>query len=433
MKKMKKLFALGLAGCMTLAALTGCGSKETGGTSQGAGSTQAQSGAQSTDNAAPYKIAVATIHEGESWEIQKAYFEKEVGPALNMEFMFSEKLADANGLVDFMEQAYASGCVGMINLVTSNDAVAQGARKAEEWGMWFVTQNSSLNEDVAELTYNLGHCGASATGMGDAYTKAFAELLGDGEDHSVFVFSGAAVGGAIGQGAASHYYTVQGILEAMQDQYNLTYEKSVDDIINNQNPGEVATDNDKVKIYVYPGVDVAAAITAAQTQFQTGGYDTFAAVFSYSAFTNAIADVEQSLNKNIKIIGTASIEQQTATGFTTQDSQGDTVLNAAIVNPLNNANAVCAVLLYNALTGHAEAMKDNGKAVLFEVQPWVCMSAETYEGIGQLDTSSETYVVNAEDLKALCVEINEGLTFADIEQKLTDLADVDAVIDAKLK
>ena len=379
-----------------------------------------------------YKIAVATIFEGESWEIQKTYYEKELASALNMNFMFSEKLSDANGLVDFIERAYASGCEGVISFVTSNDAVAQGARKCEEYGMYFITQNSALNKDVANLPHNLGHCGASATGMGKAYEAAFEKLLSDGQNHSLFIFSGAAVGGAIGQGAASHYYSVQGMLEAMQKVYGLKYSKSIDDIINNQNPGEIETGNSNIHIYIYPGYDASAAAKAAQTQFQTGKYDTFAAVFSFSAFSNVIADCEKSLGKNIKVIGTASIEAQTTTGFTSKDQFGDSVLSAAVINPLNNANAICAAIMYNALTGHADAMKDNGKAILFKVDPWACSSAEVYAGIQKLDQSHETYVVNADDIAKLLCEKDSSVTWKTMEAKLIELGDIDAIIAAKL-
>ena len=379
-----------------------------------------------------YKIGVGTIHEGETWEIQKAYYENEVGPALNMEFMFSEKLSDANGLVDFMDQAYAAGCDGIISFVTSNDAVAQGSRKAEEMGIWFVTQNSALNTDVQTVEHNLGHCGASATGMARAYSEAITDLLSDGEYHSIFIFSGAAVGGAIGQGAASHYYTVEGILEAMQEKYGLVYESSIDDIINNQNPGEVATGNPNVKIYIYPGTNVTAALTAVQTQFQNGPYDMFAATFRYSSFTNALADVEKSTGKNIKILGTVSIEKQTSTGFATKDTFGDSVLNAAVLNPLNIQNGMCAVIMYNALTGHADAMKADGKTILFKVEPWFCKDAETYEKISVLDTTHETYILNADDLHALCIDRNPSVTYKDIEAKLAELADINSIIANKL-
>ncbi len=435
---MRKIIALCISLSLMMTALVGCGgstsSSTTAATTAAAAEAETTAVVEEPTATEPYKIGVATIHEGESWEVQKKYFEEEVGPALNMEFVFSERVTDAAGLIQFMETAYAAGCVGILSMVTSNDAVAQGAQRAEEWGIWFVTQNSARNDEVATLSYNLGHCGASATGVGDAYAKAFAELLGDGEDHSIFVFAGAAVGGAIGQGAASHYYSVQGILEAAQAQYGLTYANSMEDMINNQNPGEVAlSGNDNVKIYLYPGLDVAAATTAAQTQFQNGGYDIFAAVFSYSQFTNVLSDVEQSQSRDIKVVATAPIEAQTLTGFTTQDSQGNGILNAAVINPLNTQNAICSVLLYNALTGHADAMKNGGETILFKVDPWVCMDAETYEGISQLDTSSETYVMNADDLHELCVDRNPDVTYEDIEAKLAELTDIDAIIADKLQ
>lgn len=417
---MKKIGIAILAISLSAMLIVGCSKQNSSGSSSG--------GAK----AEKYKIALATIHEGEIWEIQKKYFEEEVGPALNMEFMISEKLSDANGLVDFMERAYAAGCVGILSYVTANDAVAQGARRAEEWGMWFITQNSALNKEVADIPHNLGHCGASARGMGTAYGRAFNEILNDGKDHSLFIFSGAAVGGAIGQGAASHYYSVQGMLQAMQNRYGLTYDKSIDELINNQNPGRVNTGNPNVNIYIYPGLNPADATVAAQTQFQNGNYDIFAAVFSYSAFMNALSDVEKNQNRNIKVIGTASIEKQTATGFETKDSHGDTMLNAAVINPLNVQNGMAMAILYNAITGHADAMKDNGQAVLFNVEPWSCMNAETYEGISKLDKSADTYVINGADLKNLCIENNSSVTFRTIENRLEELADVNKIIAEKL-
>lgn len=415
---MKKIGIGILAFACAAMLFVGCSKKE----SSGSGAAKAEK----------YKIALATIHEGEIWEIQKKYFEEEVGPALNMEFMISERLQDANALIDFMERAYAAGCVGILNYVTQNDAVAQGARRAEEWGMWFITQNSAINKEVADIPHNLGHCGASATGMGSAYERAFDDILNDGQNHSLFIFAGAAVGGAIGQGAASHYYSVQGMLQAMQKRYGLTYDRSIDAIINNQNPGRVSTGNPDVNIYIYPGLNPADAAVAAQTQFQNGSYDIFAAVFSYSSFANALSDIEKSQNRNIKIIGTASIEKQTATGFSTIDSQGDTLLNAAVINPLNVQNGMAMAILYNAITGHADAMKDGGQAVLFKVEPWACMGATVYDGISKLDKSPATYVINGADLKNLCIENNPSVTFRTIENRLSELADVNKIIAEKL-
>ena len=138
---MKKLAKIMLSASLAFG-LTACSGSGNNGSAQGG----------SGDSGKPtekYKIAVANIHEGESWEIAHKYMDEVVGPTLNMEFIYSEKLADANGLINFMDQAYAAGCVGVINMVIQNDAISQGAHKAEDLGLWFITENSAYVEEVS--------------------------------------------------------------------------------------------------------------------------------------------------------------------------------------------------------------------------------------------------------------------------------------------
>ena len=375
-----------------------------------------------------HKIGVANVHEGENWEIAKTYLETVIAPTYNFEFIISETLSDANGLIAFMEQCYAAGCDGITNLVTSNDAISQGAHKAEELGMYFVTQNSAWVEDVAELSRNLGHCGADPVAVGTAYKEAFKEYLSDGQPHSVILFEGAAVGGDKGQGAASHFYSAVGVLEAFQEAYGLTYDKPIADLVNQQDPGEVNTGNPDIHIYLYPGRNPGDAVTALLPVFQTGTYDIFAAVFSFAAFTNAISDVETSLGKDIKVIGTAQIEKQTKTGFETLDPTGDTVLNSAILNDLSLACAINCIELKQAFDGHAEAMKDNGKTVLIGVRSWAVNGKDVYEKIEKLNTSADMYILTAEDLLHYA---EAGITWKDLDSLLAELASVDVLLARK--
>jgi len=375
-----------------------------------------------------HKIGIATVHSGESWEIAKTYLDTVVGPAFNWEFVYSEVLSDANGLIAFMEQCYAAGCDGMINMVTSNDAISQGAHKAQEWGMWFVTENSAYVEDVSTLSYNLGHVGAGPEAVGAAYKKAFANYLSDGQPHSVILFEGAAVGGDKGQGAASHFYSASGVLEAFQEAYGLTYEAPIADLVNNQNPGEVKTGNPDVHIYLYPGRNPADAVTALSPVLQSGTYDIFAAVFSFAAFTNAIDEVEKASGKDIRIIGTAQIEKQTKTGFESKDSTGDTVLNSAILNDIPLALGIKCLMLKAAFEGRADAMKDNGKTVFMGVRSWAVNGAETYAKMEKLNTTPELYILSKDQLEKFD---KEGTTWKDLDNFLEEISDVEKLLTLK--
>lgn len=412
---MKKLLTI-LLSLLVVFTLAGCnnGSGE-GGNGGGEGGNTA---------AGPYKIGVATIFEGETWEIQRRYFEEELAPLFNMEFLFSERINDDNALMDFIDQAYAADCVGIINFRTQQEPVAQAARKCQEYGMYFVTQNSKLTEEVADLEYNVGHCGADPIKMADQYKVLFKDLLSDGEPHSIFLYSYAAVG----QMAASHYYSTAAILEAYQEAYGLTYDMSIDELVNRQEPGPVNTGRDDVKIYLYPGLQPDEAVVAAQAQLQTGEYDTFASVASFNLFTSMIDDIEKAQNRDIRIVGTIYLDDYSKTGFETKDSLGNQVLTAGILNPVCPADGVNALELYNALNGGNDAMKENGKAVLLGVGPFIVKDAETYAGVGKLDSSHETYVLNSDDLKPLMVTENPNVTYKDIDAALHQIADVDYVL-----
>lgn len=374
---------------------------------------------------APYIVGVATIFQGSQWEIQKKYYEEELGPKLNMEFVFSEVINDADGLITFMENAYAQGAQGVINYRTN--AISQGATKAQELGIYLVNIASRLPAEVKdniELTYTVGNVGASVVGIGNAYSSAIENVLNDGSNHSIVVLTGAAVG----QAAASHYFSTYAILEGMQAKYGLTYDSSIEDLINNATPTEIETGNPDIKIFLVPGLDVATLTNTISPKLQSGEYDVLATVLPYTNYTSLVAEVEQAKNIDIKIIGTTSIEPQTATGFSTLDKFGGSILNAAILNPLNVANGTAALMMFNALEGNVELMKvDGDKPVQLFVNPWVAFNAESYEQISKLDTSSETYVLTGDELLSYA-----GKNYTELEKLLLRLADLDAIIKNKL-
>ena len=404
---MKKIITLLLAIAMIFS-LVGCGSSET----------------ETTNETHVIKVGVANIMTGENLEAIKNYYNNEVAGTLNMEFMISEGLSnDASGLVDFIDKAYAAGCEGIINMITGTEAVDQGAQKCEQYGMWFATNNSAVATNVSGLEHNLGHCGADPVGMEEAYKKAFTEICSDGENHSVFMYTCAAPG----KTAASHYYSAVGVLEAMKEVYGLTYEESVEDLANKQEPGEVKHDKmDSIHIYLCPGMDFSnfgQYITACQTQLQTGNYDIFAACANWASFTEAIKGCESSLGKEIKIVGTMNIEDQTAAGL------ADGTIAAAIINPLNVANGVLAAMIYNGVNGAGAAMKENGEAILMGVKPWACMSADDYAIISTLDKEVGKFVLGGNGLKQLTVSTNPSITYNDMNDTLATLADIDKVVE----
>ena len=348
-------------------------------------------------------VGVALMSNDNNTSIIKDYLNNEIGPALDMQFDFSEAISSSEALVTFIENEYMKGAKGIINLYTSG--AAAGISKCEELGIVIQNQKSALDADYVEFACNLGNCGASSAGMEVAYKAAMENILSDGEEHSVLLYSCAAAG----RQAESHYYSSMAVFEAMQNAYGLTYEKSIEEMAQEDFVGERATGKDNIKIFQvsgFPGTEAVA--NGISNAISTGNYDIFVAVASYSMYASYIDAAEKSTGKNIRILATASIEDQTKTGFSTLDSTGSYVLDAAIINPLAVAYAINATAVRNAIDGKADLYKEEGKAVQLNVEPWVCLSAEQFEGISKLDNVG-TWVISGEEAKALCDAYNPGV------------------------
>ena len=95
-------------------------------------------------------VGVATIFDDAGWHTQVEYFNELIGPALNMKFMYSDKLNNSMELTDFMTRAISMGCDGIINFVTQNDF---------DWAAAAAEKKKHLDCSKAEfLTIDEGLC-----------------------------------------------------------------------------------------------------------------------------------------------------------------------------------------------------------------------------------------------------------------------------------
>lgn len=327
----------------------------------------------------PHRIGVATIFADAGWQNQVRYFDELIGPALNMEFVYSDKLSSSTELSDFMTKAISLGCDGVINFVTQNESVEVGAKLAEEKGIWYVTQNSMINEDVEELSHNLGHVGASVSGMEAAYNELLTEMIREDGRKGFFIYTGSAVGGDRGEGASSHFHSVKGMLEAIAKAYDLKYDSPVEELIDRKESGSVETGREDVSIYLSSSGSVLEGMVEAREQLGTGKYDTLLAVTSYTSFTNIVSEAEKKTESNIMIVATVSDDDMTTAGFEKTDQFGDSILHAAVINPLSLADARCSLLLSEAMEDAFEKTEDY--VMQHKIEPWVCYDAADYKEI----------------------------------------------------
>lgn len=399
-KSLMSAMAVAMAATLTL---TACG-----GTTAAASSaaTEAAASAVSEETTGegykPMKIAFAAQAVDETFVEAKNALENEIGPALNIEFMFSEAISDNGALNTFIENAYASGCDAVYTNVAGG--IDQAAAVCNDLGMYFVGVSSAGAEENAEIPYYVGVAGASAEGYGEAYANALNSVIGDGAEHSILILSGAAC-----YGATSFIEATAGSLRALQDIYGLTYTEDLNALATSST--QIDAENDKnIKITVCPGMqDIATAVSPL---LQSGDYDVLVGTSNiYDSLGVAVDEVEKALGKDIKFITRSMFSDSTKAAFNSMDSQGSPVIDAIVLNGTYE-HLAAVMMLRNAFDGHADAMRDGDHCSRVPGQiPLVITTADEYNALSGADMPFS--FVTVDEVVSQC---NADATFKSIDE-----------------
>jgi len=412
MKKFSKILAILLIAVLMLN-LAACGKKneKTPDASNTASpsSTPVQNEVEQEPTLKPHKIAVAFASLSSADIMQKNYLENVVGPAFNTEFVFSEELSNAEEVISFLETAYASGCEGV--MVFPTDGLDQVIAKADELGLYVVTNSADIVQSVKNLPHYVGNVSSGAKITAGIFSEVVMKLVSDGEKHNVIIVSGGA-----GMGSSQHYETTVSILQVLQSTYNLNYSSPIEEIARSTSPLEVDTGSD-VKVYIYPGFPYGDSyVSGLSSVLQTGEYDTVICCFNaFSQFSVAIDEVEKAFGKNIRVVSLSSVDDTTASAFNTLDAFGNPSIDAVIVKPLCAMSAEMFVLLYNAIEGGVDQIRQTpGEATMFIMPMWYAYGADEYNALSNLDNSPETYAFKPEELKQFLIVYNPSVNYETI-------------------
>lgn len=405
----KRILSVAMA-CVIGVMAVGCSSKTNDGTGNNTGSTnQEQQETPKDEVPTPKfekrKIAFATNAVDETFATMKDAFVNEIGPLLNIEFMFSELLTDAGAFTTFVENAYASGCEGVIsNLSNINE---QAAAICEDLGMYFVGIASADPKENTGLSHFISVTGASAQGYGESYAEAIKAVLDKEKNESILIMSGAAC-----YGATSFIEGTAGSLRALQDVYGLTYEKPIEELAITDVQLDAANDKG-IKITIFPGMKDLT--TSVSPLLQSGNYNIVVGTTNiYDSLGVAIDEVEKSLKMDIKFISRNTFSDAIAGSFNNKDSQGNPIMNA-IVAQGTYENVAAVIAMRNALDGFEDNMRDGANCSRIPgMRPLTVINADAYNKLSSEDMPYS--FITEEEILSLCSLVNSDVTFKEIDE-----------------
>lgn len=368
----KKLLAALLTSALAATAIVGCG----GASNQSSNSGSTQGGSTSTSdsvlgNGDKVKLGVEVYDTtDEQFLAMQKYFDYLASTYDNLEFVYSESLADADAELSFIDSCATQGCNGIIGYY--NIAEEAAIDECISQGMYY-WGTQSLYDSYADDEYYVG-CYNFLSDVADAngdYLGGYYMAMGLGESgvKHVFYCSGG-YGMNIPMFVDRYNGFVAGIKAAQEAGYDIQFDESTDVVDG------------------WPDADGFAQNVATMLD---GDYDGAAVSFNAAALFQPIETAGKADAIKLATIG----EVSDTYSFAIESGEISTVVYDCEEVVFGN----CVALLANAIQGTAVRNED-GTAPMIYTNRWVVTDADTYNKILEFHNAGN-YYVTAEDMNKL--------------------------------
>ena len=328
----------------------------------------------------------------------RRYLQDYVGKEFDVNFLYSESISSPEAALDFISRAADFGAEGVMSFNTYD--LKKEVELCEDKGIYFMLGSGTVKESafksVEDNEYFLGVIGP---GDENEYMAGFnlAEnvILKDMKGGSFCILSG---GGALGN--EMHRLRTKGIIEKLENAYGIKFDMTSDEIA--ETDEVIRLDAGDISICVAPGYFTNESdLKAAEEVLKGGSYDY---VLSVLPATKLMDDI-----KGTKLGVIDCYSENNLRYFTSGDLDYVTGKYSSLIGPSFAA-------MYNAVTGHADVFRDNGKAFRIRQGFWSSDNREDYEEKYSIASSLEKCAYNYEDIQSVLTDYNENASLEDLKE-----------------
>ena len=427
---LKSVISLLLICCM----LTACGSAGTDNgsdsntdsatNSEDTGDTAESSDAADSGSASgeKYVIGIAEAQANDEVTTRRAYLEDFIAPTYNVEFIFSEVLADDAAVRTFIENCIASGADAIIDMKSCSGQMAQICEEAGvvyTFNGNYVQSPELYSTDYPALS---GCVGANNEQVGSLFSTWLEENASEDGSEGFLISTSLA-----SQGNTQHIEIAKALLEAIQEKYGLTYTQTIDDLVASSETTNV--ENDKgLLITIYPGSpNKDTWLPGISTLLQSGNYQMFmSAGQTYNQTATVVDEVERAFGIDIKVASIGALGTTLQTAFNTLDANGNSSVDLVAVKSVSCMTACMFAVTYNALTEGTESAvvrDEDGMPVYYTFNFIGITSAEQLEEMATWDDrDAGTWIADKDFVDSMLVTVNPDLTSGDVNDLMTSLS-----------
>lgn len=245
-------------------------------------------------------------------------------------------------------------------------------------------------------------------------------FLDKGAGNIVIMSGGASVGNRL------HQVRSWGMLNTLEEKAGLVLPESAEELSKTDKTTELTDKDGMVHVTICPGyTEGGNGLKNLEAVLSSGNCNTLMSAFHVSTYLDKISAKEKEQNSNIMVGAIDSFSEQNFEIFKEKDSFGNAPIDYVRGKYASMAGPAFA-MIYNAITGSADAVKEDGEAVRLYQDLWTAKSEEEYIELYGYATGIYENAYSCDDLMEVIRQFDAD-TDPQKFKELTEASDLESV------
>lgn len=351
------------------------------------------------------------------------YYRDYIEEGFPVKFIFSGKITDTRSECDFIEEAKENGAEGIISFAGFADGLQDVIKTCEKEEMYYALGSNSVSDEnyeaIKDNPWYMGSIGPELEAVYEAgcdMTKFFL----DKEAENIVIMSGGA-----SSGNRLHQVRTWGMLNTLEEAAGLVLSEPAEELSKTNELTELSDEDGTIHVTICPGyTEGGDGLKNLETALSSGNCDTLMSAFHVSSYLDKISAKEKEQNSNIMVGAIDSFSEQNFEIFKEKDAFGNAPIDYVRGKYASMAGPAFA-MIYNAITGASDAVKENGEAVRLYQDLWTAKSEKEYIELYGYATGIYENAYSCDDLMQVIRQFNETAD-AQSFKELTEASDLES-------
>lgn len=350
------------------------------------------------------------------------YYKNYITQGFPVKFYFSEKLDSGQDEEEFIHEMKEKGAEGIISFYAQD---LQGAVAAcEEEELYYIAGSGTVSgEDfqaVKDNSWFLGTIGPNPEAEEEAGNNMAAYAQVNGAKSYLILSGGSYIDNFM------HSSRTKGMLETLGTLEQLTYSKSVEEILASSENEILDTGNSDISVTVVPGfISSEEGEANLKAALEKGPYDAVLSSYGMNGLVDLINDGEKSWGQNAIVGMIDCFSEENFQAVKEDDGFGNPKFDymegkyASMIGPAFAA-------MYNAVTGHEDMIRPEGEAFRLYQSFWKTAGREEFAEMYGYTQGIYENAYSSADLMKVSVEFTPDVDW-EAFKSLTEASDLESV------